>query len=360
MRKLVYKKWAITVVTLNIFLVAGIIWVNYLIDPLQFYRKAFYPPVFSEEQRYQLPGLAKNYDYDSIIIGSSMTENFIPSYIKQRLGLNVLKLSISGASAKEQYMIAKLAIQTGKVKNIIWGVDYFALRGTPDRVRDEQGQFPFYLYDDNSVNDLKYLINYDTAITSLKILSGLVFNKKKDTTDLDLLYTWNDKYQFGPDFIAKEWVKLNTSEVIVSQEYELGNIEQNLQKNVFELVRENTNIKFYIYYPPYSIFQHYYFYKKNHSLFENELYVKEYIYDEIGSLNNVEIFDFQHEEKITFNLNLYKDLAHHSQEINEFIIDSISNNDYRVTQENINDFITILKNQVLTFKPENLIKITNG
>lgn len=101
----------------------------YVIDPLQVYRAASYPPMFSEEERFQNPGLAKNYEYDTIIIGSSMTQNFVPSDVDRVFGGKTLKLSIEGSTAHEQYLTAKLALSTGQVKRVIWGLDYFALRG---------------------------------------------------------------------------------------------------------------------------------------------------------------------------------------------------------------------------------------
>ena len=48
-----------------------------VIDPFQIYHKAtaFIPPIDNGHQIYANAGIAKSYDYDSVIIGSSMTEN---------------------------------------------------------------------------------------------------------------------------------------------------------------------------------------------------------------------------------------------------------------------------------------------
>jgi hypothetical protein len=343
MQKLVHKKWSITVFSITALLLMLIILLNYIVDPLQFYHKAFYEPFYSKEQRYQLPGMAKNYDYDTIIIGSSMTENFIPSYIKRHLGFNALKLSISGSSTREQYLIANLAMQTGKVKNVIWGIDYFALRGEPTRVRDEQGPFPYYLYDQNPLNDIKYLLNIDTTNESINIITGQLRGEKREKTNLDLLYSWGSLTQFGRKTVLKLWENTDTSNAQASEEYESDNIKKNLRENVFNLVKNNPHINFYIYHPPYSILQHYYYYKVNRVLFENELYAKKYLFSELGSLKNVKIYDFQQDKNITFNLNNYKDLAHHSEKINDYIINAIAKNNYLVTKDNIDIYLKMLK-----------------
>lgn len=93
-----------------------------------YHRPSWYTPLLSEEERYQNPGLAKNYDYDNIIIGTSMTENFLPSQVDASLGGTTLKLSMEGSTVDEHYKIAKLALETGKVKQVLWGLDYFSLK----------------------------------------------------------------------------------------------------------------------------------------------------------------------------------------------------------------------------------------
>jgi len=265
-----------------------------------------------------------------------------------------LKLSISGSSAREQFLIADLAIRTGKVKNVIWGIDYFGLRGESGRVRNEQGPFPFYLYDQNPINDFKYLFNISTTSESAKIVIGRILAKEAVPLDLNSLYTWDQQYKFDREIVLDEWKKLADDNEQVSSEYEINNLEDSVQKNIIKLVRSNENVNFYMYYPPYSVLQHYYYYKINPCLFENELYVKKMIFNELGTLKNVKIYDFQQDKNITFDLNNYKDLAHHSNKINNFIIDSISRDDYRVMQENIESSIQTLKVQVETLKIENL------
>lgn len=347
-----HKKWVLVTLTSTLLFLMAVTLLNLVIDPLQFFHQAFYPPVYSEEQRYQLPGLAKNYPYDSIIVGSSMTENFRPSYIKEKLGYNTLKLSISGATAKEQFMITDLAIGTGKVKNVIWGIDYFALRGDSTRVRNDFGPFPHYFYQNNSIKYSKYLINIDTTKQSVEIVKALLSGSPMPTQSLDTLYTWDTEYKYSKGLVLKEWDRINTQNVVIEKDYELKNVEQNLQKNVISLVKANPQIQFKIFYPPYSVLQHYYFYKKNKSLFYNELYVKDYIFKEIGGLPNVRLYDFQQEKNITLNLDNYKDLAHHNGKINNFIIDAMAKGDYLVTQKTLVENKNLLLQQVEGFSLE--------
>ncbi len=348
-----YRKWSLVVLTMTFGLLALLVSLNFAVDPLQFYRKAWYPADFSTQQRYQNPGLAKNYDYDTIIVGTSMTENFLPSYVNKKLGAKTLKLSMSGATSKEQYMIAKLAIETGKVKHVIWGVDYFALRGEPNRVRDEFGPFPHYFYDRNPLNDIKYLLNLDTTLDTLNALEAAAGLRQQEHANLDLLNTWT-QYTFSKKIVMDEWKKVMSGGSFVPSEYEFDNIKENLNLNIIPLIQKHKDIQFTLYYPPYSILQHRFFYEKSPALFENELATKHYLYQQVGSLPHVKIHDFQQEKEITFNLDNYKDLAHHSAKINEYIIDSIAAGTHIVRHDNLSRMLAELRRQVETVQPDKL------
>lgn len=342
------RNWSLAVIGITCFLMILVMAVNYVIDPLQFYRKAFYAPDYSDQQRYQNPGLAKNYDYDTVIIGSSMSENHIPSYVNQKLGVKTLKLSIMGSSIKEQQMITQMAIDTGKAKNVIWVIDYFGLRGKPDRVREDFGPFPYHLYDKNPVNDVKYLLNIDTldqVFHLLKVSKGV---EKRKNPDLDKLNTWSDKYSYSRDLVLKDWEKWSKGGPVTPAEYELDNVKDNIDQNILSVVKKHPEVNFYLYYPPYSILQHRFYYEKSPVLFENELISKRYIFDQVGQMSNVHIFDFQGEKKWTFDLNNYKDLAHHSGKLNMLIIDAIAENKYRVNKNKLDEVLNKLKRQVET------------
>lgn len=349
-----YQKWAKSVLAATLSLLVLLVGLNYIVDPLQFYHKAYMTPDFSDQQRYQNPGLAKNYDYDTIVVGSSMTENFWPSYLQEKLGVQAVKLSMSGSTAKEQKMITDFAIGTGKVKTVFWGVDYFSLRGDPDRVRKEFGEFPFYLYDQNPFNDLKYLMNLDTSEQSihwLTIQAGLAHPKNPD---LNLLNTWESPGLFGKQNVIQEWNKLKQGASFKPSEYEIGQVQRNMDENVLAVVKAHPNVQFILFYPPYSILQHRYFYDKDPAFFDNELYVKQYLFEQVGKQPNVKIYDFQHEQSVTFQLDNYKDLAHHTRKINEWIVDQIAKDNYRVTSETLPAYLAELKRQVVNFSEENL------
>ena len=146
--------------------------VNYIVDPFQFFRKpTIFKPIFAKET-YLNAGLIKNYDFDSIVIGSSMTENFILDEVKQYMGFDKpIKLSLGGGNMIEYNTFLNNAINKKDIKNILLGFDIFALDSAPSRL-------PLYLYDQNNINDLKYILNFDLDFSDQLIL--IVYNFLKE------------------------------------------------------------------------------------------------------------------------------------------------------------------------------------
>ena len=76
---------------ISLFLLLALITVTslsvFIIDPFQHYRKAMYYKPYSFDQRYMIWGMINHYKYDSIIVGTSMTENFIKSNVDKELNL---------------------------------------------------------------------------------------------------------------------------------------------------------------------------------------------------------------------------------------------------------------------------------
>ena len=67
--------------------IAGASLLVIFVDPFQVYRLAtlYMPPIDNTTQVYANAGIARNYDYDSAIVGTSVTENFRPSQMDELL-----------------------------------------------------------------------------------------------------------------------------------------------------------------------------------------------------------------------------------------------------------------------------------
>ena len=134
-----------------------------LVDPFFHYHRPLAGfPYLVDNQLSQNPGMAAHMDYDSVILGSSMTVNFNTDWFEELMGLNTIKLSYSGAFPRDQYNIMKI-IFDGKreVKTVFLGVDVITYTGG---VTETKYPIPEYLYDQNYLNDIKYLLNKDVLL----------------------------------------------------------------------------------------------------------------------------------------------------------------------------------------------------
>lgn len=297
-----------------------------MVDPFQFYRKAA-NPMFSENQRYQNPGLVKNYDYDALVIGTSMSENFRKSYIDNKLGVDSLRTSISGGTIYEQMLTERLAVSSNKnLKKIIWIVDIFSLaRG----LNETRAKFPFpeFMYTKNVLQGFfRYLLSTHIFIESLRKLG-----KFHETLSLETLNNWNDKVKFSVDITLNKY----RQQIFVFRP--TPDVAENVERNINESLLSNIDrdIEYIVIFPPYSfIFYCEGDYKINHEMIDFWFKAKAQFSSAAKNFSNVTIYDFQDAYEIIYDLNNYKDPSHYSQAVNDWMIDRIADKDERYLVRN--------------------------
>lgn len=342
-----YKKWVKRLILINAIVISFIIAFVFLVDPLQYYRVSGYEPYFSTEQRYQNPGLAKNYDYNSVIVGTSMSENFIPSHFDSTFNVKTLKLAMSGATAKEQSHITQLAIKTGKVENIFWEIHFDSLRGESQRLR-ANSTFPLHFYDEKILNELSYLFNITNLKHSITAIKA-DFNLIAKNNDLDMLNNWNEEHQdnFSRKVVIDDYQKsISNPPSWDPNEFNLKPLIDSFNVNILEVVRDNPTIEFHFYYPPYSILYYRWHDEIDSKIVDNMLEFKKIAFDKLNEYPNVKVSDFQHDQPTTSNLDNYRDLGHYSEEINDFMMNSMFKEDFLVTTENVDRNINMLAKQI--------------
>lgn len=322
--------------------------VNYMVDPYQFYRRPrLYKPVYFTDQRYQNPGLARTQDYNLAIIGTSMTDNFLPSYANSVLQSKTVKLSTMGASLYEEKLMLDVVAKAKKANTVILELNYFSFRGDKKRVTHTGKGFPYYMYRKGLMSELKYLCNPETLLKSFQILKMHITGTMHYTmaTDLEKLNTWYYNSTFSKENVIKDWhFAQNDIERANPVEFEWDYLKENTDNNLIQMLKDNQGIDFVLFYPPFSILAHKFL--SSRDLFNDEVELKRYIFNNCKDLNNVRIYDFQDIESITHNLDNYRDMTHYSIETNEYIIDSISNGNHLVTNKNLNDKLANLSRQV--------------
>lgn len=316
------------VVTLVILFVAGTM--VYYVDPFFHYHEPIEGFNYViDNQLTQNPGMAEHMKYDSAILGSSMTVNFETDWFRELMDLNTLKLSYSSAYPKD---IANILgkIYDGKgtdrhIKKIFLGLDIITYSGAVDETKYP---LPEYLYDDNPVNDINYLLNKD-------VLLNYVLRPIADPEPMNLSHIyaswWTD------DYYNEDWVLLNHDAVLTKKEDKLPEhafddpIKQNLEVNIIPFIESNPETEFVIFFPPYSILFFNDAMMNNH--LEASLNAYRCVVNELGAYENVTMYFFPVMDHVIDDLNNYADYTHYHPSINRRMTECFVNGDCRIAKD---------------------------
>ena len=78
-------------------------------------------------------GLLRTYDYDGLILGTSMLENTSGEEAGRLLGGRFLNVSLSGSMAFERSYLLRFALRAGRVKHVVFSLDWYAFGMDRDR-----------------------------------------------------------------------------------------------------------------------------------------------------------------------------------------------------------------------------------
>lgn len=327
------KKWAMLSLAMLFGALALIIGTVVFIDPFEVYHQAtlFTPPITNSTQNYSNAGIAKSYAYDSVVIGSSMTENFAPSQLDSLFGGQFVKLSINGGSPYNHRQMMDMAFATHDVRRVLYGVDvelYTYFYKTP------KCEMPDYLYDFNLFNDVRYWFN--KSVLARYIPRCLAAWGERDPGQRDTMYMWGDLYPYG-----KETALANTpitDEVFAQDPPRIDpQMSQqtmlNVTHNVLPYIEAHPDTEFLFFFPPYSLAMWYGFYRTGSLNYH--LGQKEAITAALLPYDNVKIYDFQARTDWITDLDNYIDASHYGPWINAAIAEAISSGEQRVTSASV-------------------------
>ena len=248
------KKWIITTLFLIIVVLVIFASITIYIDPFFHYHKPLkkYDYLLNNE-RYQNDGIIKNFKYESIITGTSMTENFKKSEADKIFGTNFIKVPFSGGHYKEINDNLERAFDINKnIKYVIRCLDYSFLVKDKNSYREDVS-YPVYLYNDKWYDDVNYVLN--KSILFEQIRAVIQWTKEgTGTTSFDDYVNWNSSYTFGAETVLSTY----TLQEIQSPEKQLSDEErdmclENIRQNVTNLAGKHPETTFYYFFPPYSI-----------------------------------------------------------------------------------------------------------
>lgn len=322
--------WRSLIGILSLLLLGGI--VVFVADPFYHYHKPWFKmPVVLYNEIYQTSGVADNFEYDSAIVGSSMTENFRVSWFDEDFGWKTVKLSYEGAGTDDMKAILTEVFESEhQVKNIVLAVDDYQMVSDSSLKAIDR---PEYLYNENIFDDVNYLFNKDAFQASLERIADGITGREED---IDSAYNFSSKYEFSKERVLKDAepfrknIMANPPESNSPKDRYLQECKDNLD-NLLPLIEANPDTQFMIVYSPYSILN--WEKKVLAGTLEAQLYVDGYAIEQFLSYENVRVFYFQDEYDLITNLDNYMDTCHYIEEYNHYIEQCLKSGKNEVTEE---------------------------
>ncbi len=311
--------------------VLGLCIIVYVFDPYFHFHKPFsFVSYRLMDERYTNDGIARHFDYDAIVTGTSMSQNFKPSEIDDLYSLSTIKQTFAGAGYQELSQNLDRALQRNPdLKTIFWGLDYNAIIRSADWAA--YSSYPTYMYDDNFWNDVGYVLNKEVLYHG--VLRNIVMTiRGEDSTTMDEYSSWDKPA--GLEYILNHYNRNEVSKNIPSElaEEEETLVIENITENIVKLANKYPDTTFYLFYTPYSICYWDSLAQEGSMLrqLEAELIATELMLD----CPNIKLHNFFDKYEVVCNTDLYRDKEHYTAEVNSMILNWISNGEGIVTKEN--------------------------
>jgi len=320
-----FLKWFIIGSACLLILCMGLV---ILFDPFYQYHKPLpgLKAVLTDKE-YQCIGTLKTFDYDSLIVGSSVSENYNNHWFDEGFDCTSIKAIRSyGATADLCYLL-DVAFAHQDIKYVFYNLDPSALSADPVPTYESTG-CPMYLYDDNHFNDIEYLLNKDVLFEKIPYL---IANSFMGDYDEGLSYNWAQWKNFNEDMILGLYIRRPSVAEMKPANYYQKTLDKNLAL-LTEQITAHPETEFKIFIPPYSMIWWDNIYRTGET--ESYLYNMEYAMEQLLAYDNVELYFFLNDREIVTNLDNYMDLLHFSQDINEYIYHCLAAGSHRVTEEN--------------------------
>lgn len=311
-----FKKLIICIAALMVMVVCVVA----LLDPFYHYHKPlpFLKAVLNDRD-YQVVGTIDHFDYDSVVLGTSIAENTNTKQVDDLWNASTIKaIRASGSNADLLYYLNR-AFEHQSVKNVFYAVslDEF-VRGLETTYKDMSY---YYLFDKNPFNDAEYIFNKDVLFK--KIPLELAYSWGVLPYDEKDAYCWYATKVFSKEALISRYEPPKFSDEPLSDEAR-DNIERNIEL-LYDCIKGAPSTTFYIYTSPCSAFWWDDRYRTGG--LEETCDFFDSIYLRLSELDNVKFYDFAYDSDYTFNLDIYMDTIHFSQYINEDIIDRMAYNE---------------------------------
>lgn len=305
---------------------------TYRLDPCNVY--AFRNEYQACSERYVNAGRINHFVYDSdeadsIVAGSSIASNFTGPEIRSGIGWEKpLRLFIYGFYPGEMDEMLRYALQSGKIKKILLGVDIDRYdTNDASQAWFDETIYPRFLYNRSFADDWKYLISKQSLkkMWEQQRQKRLVRKNYPETRETDFHSFWEADpigprrvYEFSRDFISSPKPPLDKWRP-AEKDFPMAD------RYLVRLAADFPQVDFYYFFPPYPFTR----------LTEDYLDLRAYLVRKTAGMKNVFLFDFTGWNGIPFNSAYYRDTGHYNAGINTAMLKAMGRGQERLSVENL-------------------------
>lgn len=307
----------------------------FLADPFFHYHKPWFGlNAIQDSKQYQVPGAIEHLEYDSVLLGSSVSLNMNTDILDEKYDCKTIKAVGDSASAALLKHYLDEAIKRQQLKYVFYGLDVFSfytdpeLNYIPQEVR--------YLTNANPADDVKYLWNGEIL---LQRIPELVKISKSGIYDPGTAYQFNGLKECGIEAVLRSYspdvTTLYYEQKPVNEQQEW--VTENL-RGIENSVKENPQTQFIFFIPPYGILWWDCAYRNG--LFDTYMNTLNVSMEHLLQYDNVKIYstDFNKAAVIT-DFNKYFDYLHAGTVVTDEMPYEIGDKNEEITSDNYKEEI---------------------
>jgi len=344
MEKKFIKRFAICSLALAIVFIGIVV----VFDPFFHYHDAISPlKRVLEERDYQVAGTLDNFDYDAVILGNSLAENFNNAWFDETFDVKSIKaVKAAGNNSNLLYYLDR-AFDSHEIKQVYYtmNMDMFMF----DTQVTYKSEDYYYMVNNNPIDDIKYVMNKDVLLKKIPIM--LAYSLVLDYDEGES-YNWYSTKNFSAEAVTSFYYPYDNFDEDKPLDENIVNLDANIELLKAEL-SAHPNTQFYIVFPPVSILwwdNEYRIGRLNQKLFEFE-----YFCNALLEYDNVHLYATFADEDIVCNLNNYMDTVHYNQNISHEIVNQMSEGDNLITKENVSSYSNHIKEVTIEFSNNGIL-----
>lgn len=336
-----YGRWTAVTLGLTVTILLLVTAATIYIDPLFHYHgpmERFEYPL--NDERYQNDGITRNFEYSSLITGSSMRQNFKTSEAESLFGVPFIKVPFAGAYYKEIDGNLRRGFAVKRIDYVIRGLDYGG-KICADKDTMRLDSYPDYLYNNNPFDDVSYVLNKSIFIQ--RTMKVFEYTKgDSETTTFDEYDYWSDHATYGAEAVLATYDLSPAADSPVSiSEADRRTVLENIRQNVTDLADEYPETTFYLFFTPYSIC--WWESKHNQKTVDFNIDVEQIAIEEMLKHPNIKLYCFFTNFEMICNLDNYKDRTHYGGWINSWMLEQMYNGNYLLTEDNYMEHLAAMR-----------------